>query len=228
MQATIYVTNEAYQAAQSIKDLDYYDRMNLCDEISDLAERPGYHFKNANKLKLAPLPDAANIIRPDTLEVSMPANLRGCIFEMAPNLPLGYADIVGYWSGGTVNTNTSGGVYFQCPLNEYMVDLGHNACDAPIVNDRLLSEGVVVAISGLAKILTNLTPEDFIEIRVPIDQNMLSVEGCSFNSGSQYKATNGCYELVFLKVADILASPDTDRVYIDLLRHELLDYGYWY
>ena len=228
MQATIYVTAEAYQTAQMIKDLDYNDRMNLCDEIADLAERPGYHLKNANKLKLAPLPEKANIIRLDTLEVSMPANLRGCIFEKAPNLPSDYADIVGYWSGKTVNTNTSGAVYFQCPLNEYMVDLGHNACDAPIVNDRLLSEGVVVAISGISEILTNLTPEDFIEIRVPIDLGMLGIEGCSFGTGAAYKANDGIYELVYLKVADILASPDKDQVFIDLLRHELLDYGYWY
>ena len=228
MHATIYVTNEAYQTAQTIKDLDYYDRMNLCDDMPDLANRPGYHLKNANKLMLAPLPENANIIRSDALEVSMPANLRGCIFEQAPNLPKDYAEIVGYWSGSTVNTNTSGAVYFQCPLNEYMVDLGHNACDAPIVNDRLLSEGVVVAVSGISGILTNLTPEDFIEIRVPIDLGMLGVEGCSFNSKAEYDATDGRNEFVYLKVADILASPDTDQVFIDLLRHELLDYGYWY
>jgi len=228
MQATIYVTAETHQTAQTIKDLDYNDRMNLCDEMDDLADRPGYHLKNANKLKLAPLPENANIIRPDSLQVSMPSNLRGCIFEQAPNLPEGYADIVGYWSGSTVNANTSGAVHFQCPLNEYMVDLGHNACDAPIINDRLLSEGVVVAISGFSGILTKLTPEDFIEVRVPVDLTMLGVEPDEFLSTEEYDVTSEHYQQVYLKVADILASPDRDRIYIDLLCNELIDYGYWY
>ena len=228
MQATIYVTHEAYETAQMIKDLDYYDRMDLCDDIPDLSDRPGYHFKNANKLKMAPLPESANIIRPDSLQVSMPANLRGCIFEKAPNLPDGYADIVGYWSGVTVNTNTSGAVYFQCPLNEYMVDLGHAGCEVPIINDRLLSEGVVVAVSGFSELLLKLTPEDYIEVEVPLDSSMLDIESCSFQTKADYDVTKGRFEVVYLQVADILAAPDSNRIYIDLLRHELLDYGYWY
>lgn len=232
MQATIYVTTEAYQTTQIIKDLDYYDRTNLCDELPDLANRPGYHLKNANKLKLAILPINANIIQclnhMDSPQVSMPANLRGCIFERAPDLPPGYADIVGYWSGKTVNTNTSGAVYFQCQLNAYMVDLGTDPVDEPVINDLLLSEGIVVAILGFAAMLPRLSPEDFIEIRFPLDLAMLGVEPDDFRSVEDYGMSAEYGDRVFLKVADILASPDRDRVYIDLLCNELIDYGYWY
>lgn len=227
MQATIYVSNEAYQTAQTIKDLDYYARANLCDELPGFENHPGYHLKNANKLKLALLPVDASIATVSP-EVTMPANLRGCIFEGAPDLPPGYADIVTYWSGEAVNSNTSGAVYFQCSLNEYMVDLGPDPVNAPVINDRLLSEGIVVETSGVADLLRDLSQGDFIEIKFPIDPAMLGVEPDDFVSTGKYGVTGERYERVFLKVADILASPDRDHIYIDLLCNELLDYGYWY
>lgn len=239
MQATIYVTPEAFQTAMTINDLGYSERTNLCDEIPALADQPGYHFKNADKLKLAVLPPDARVAlvvaeagvksdRSVEFGITLPANLRGCIFEMAPNLPPGYAEIVAYWSGETMNTNSSGAAYFQCSLNEYMVDLGPDPVNAPVINDRLLSEGVVVAILGLEALLSRLSPEDFIEVQVPIDPDMLGIEPDSFLSTAEYDASTARRDQVFLKVADILASPDRDRVFIDLLCHELLDYGYWY
>ncbi len=237
MQATIYVTPAAYATAQTIKDLDYFDRTSLCDEIPGFENRQGYHFKNANKLRLAPLPDNSNVAMslshghvspPDSPKVGMPAHLRGCIFEQAPNLPKDYAEIVTYWSGETVNSSTSGAVYFQCPLNEYMVDLGADPVEGPVVNDRLLSEGVVVQITGLAPTIQHLSPEDFIEIVFPVDLDMLGVEPDGFRSAGQYGAMTDLMERVYLKVQDILNSPDQDRVFIDLLCNELIDYGYWY
>lgn len=239
MQATIYVTEEAFRTAQAIRDLDNYDRSNLCDEEPDLTTRAGYHLKNANKLNLAVLPSTANVaycIGPaaatefgiESPQVSVPANLRGCIFERAPDLPPNYADIVMYWSGDTLNANTSGAVYYQCPLNSYMVDLGPDAVMAPAINDRLLSEGVVVAVNNLSEVLSTLSPGDFIKLLVPVDANMLSSEPEAFQSNAEYGLAGDRFEWVFLKVADVLASPDPDRIYIDLLCNELLDYGYWY
>lgn len=276
-QATIYVTNEAFQTSQTIKDLTNHERNNFCDEVPDLYNREGYHLKNANSLQLAPLPAAARVVLVLSLggdleapQVSVPANLRGCIFEKAPDLPEDYADIVTYWSGPAVNSNSSGAAYYQCPLNAYMVDLtgafeGHaqagtstgtekvapggigggtdgathgDADDVasggtmpflvPAVTDRLLSEGVVVAVTGLSMILLGLSPDDFIEIKVPIDEDMLGNQPEAFQSTKDYSCIAEQYERVFLKVADIQASPDRDRVFIDLLRNELLDYGYWY
>lgn len=234
-QAAIYVTSEAFQTANAIKDLDHYDRVNLCEDEPDLEMRSGYHFKNANKIKLAVLPDGASIVTladlpGSSVSVTMPSNLRGCIFEGAPDLPASYADIVGYWSGESINTNSSGAAYFQCPLNEYMVDLGPDPLE-PIVNDRLLSEGVVVAITGLSSLMHQLSPDSYIEVRFPIDPAMLGLEPDAFCSTKPYGEGPGRgeqHDQVYLKVADILASPDSDRVYIDLLFNELIDYGYWY
>jgi hypothetical protein len=235
MPATIYVTAEAYETAQAIKDLDYYERLNLSDETPDFDKRPGYHLKNANVLQLAVLPDDAMVIDPSAigrpLSMLAPANLRGCIFEGAPNLPEGYADIITYWSGASINLTTSGAAYFQCALNEYMVDLGPDPVFEPVVNDRLLSEGVVLAISNVSKLTDGLSPDAYIEIRFPVDPAMLGVEIDDFRSIKDYSIENAkgqYHDKVFLKVADILQSPDPDRIYIELLRNEMIDYGYWY
>jgi hypothetical protein len=235
MQATIYVTNEAFQTARMIKDLDYYDRLNLSDEEPDFDKRPGYHLKNANVFKLAVLPDDAMVIAPDaighTLSMSAPSNLRGCIFDGAPNLPDKYAEIIGYWSGPSINLSSSGAAYFQCPLNEYMVNLGPDPIGDPVVNDRLLSEGIVILISGISKVLQGLSADCYIRIRFPIDPAMVGNEPDDFRSIKDYsmQREQGQHsDQVFLKVSDILHSPDPDRIYIELLRNELIDYGYWY
>lgn len=247
-QAIIYVTEDALATANAIKDLSYYDRMLLGDdEATDLSQKPGYFLKNANKLRLAALPsDAVVSLRVVPEEpviyrrhVSMPTNLRGCIFEKAPHLPDGYAGIVTYWSGPPVNSNTSGAAYFQNKQNEYMVDLtALEAADgepdaiaaASAVMDNLLSEGVVVCITGLEKLLADLPVVSYIEIAVPVDGSMLGVEPDDFQSEKAYALDpSQQYERVFLLVGDILLhSPDPDRIYIDLIRTELLSYGYWY
>jgi hypothetical protein len=235
MQATIYVSAEAYQTAQAIKDLDYYDRLNLSDDTPDFDKRPGYHLKNANTLQLAVLPADAMVIDPCAigrpLSMSAPANLRGCIFDGAPNLPERYADIIAYWSGASINLSSAGAAYFQCPLNEYMVDLGPDPASQPFVNDRLLSEGIVMFISGVSKLIEGLSADSYIEVKFPVDPAMLGVEPEEFRSVKDYAIVEGNaerFDKVYLKVSDILASPDPDRIYIELLRNELLDYGYWY
>nr|WP_217346328.1 hypothetical protein [Noviherbaspirillum sp. L7-7A]MBV0880735.1 hypothetical protein [Noviherbaspirillum sp. L7-7A] len=245
MQARIYATQDALETAEAIKDLDYHSRMLLTDdEAADPSTKPGYYLKNANKLKLALLPADARVgicLSPEDpitfrRHVSMPANLRGCIFEKAPHLPPRYADIVTYWSGEPINANASGAVYFQNPLNEYMVDLAaiSDADDdlavlaaAPV--DRLLSEGIVVCISGVEDLISDLSLRHFIEVRIPVSQDMLGVEPDDFRSDKAYdlSAEQQC-ERIFISVADIICSPDRDRIYIDLIRHELFDYGFFY
>ncbi len=234
MSAIIYVTEAAFATLQRIKDLDYYDRSLLIEEEPDLAEAPGFYFKNAKKMNFAPIPSEADITAAITsdnthsIRLSFPAELRGCIFEKAPYLPEGYADIVTYWSGETFNPNTSGAVYFQAKLNEYCVDLGSDASSDPVINDQLLSEGVVVSITGLSSLVQGLPRESFIQISVPLDTSMLGIEQGNFLSSKEYDTDSDQFDTIFLKVADVLDSPNPDCVYIDLLRHELLDYGYWY
>lgn len=241
MQATIYVTKASLATALEMDDLDHYTRVSLADEEeSDPTKREGYYLKSPSKMKLAALPADAQIkvrLTPDAPEifrkhVQAPENLRGCLFEHAPNLPEGYGPSIRYWSGEAFNPNNTGAVYYQCPDNEYMVsiipeDWMVQGAD-PVVPDRLLSEGVVIAITGMRGLTSGLRPEEFIEIQVPLDEAMLGIEADFFRSSRTYCLDAAQRrERIFLKVNDILMSPDPDSVYIEL-RQEWNDYGYVY
>lgn len=238
MQATIYISREAMATAIAIKDLDYHTRVSLADDVStDLSNQPGYYLKNADKIKLAELPTAAHVALrlhiaeqlQATFEISMPTNLRGCIFEHAPNLPDGYADIITYWSGKPLNADDYRAVFFQNPQNEYLVELRALDGEECTSTDRLLSEGIVASIKGIAGMIESLGPEDFIEVEIPIDASMVGIENDGFRSSSPYSPSEaGRYQHIYLKVSDIQRSPDPNHIMIDLLRYELLDYGYWY
>jgi len=239
MPATIYLSPAAFNTAQAIKDLDCYERLELIDHDPAYVRRHGYYLKNASKLNVELLPDGAEVVPyvdiASSVKVSLPSHLRGCVFEAAPALPSSYAEIVSFWSGDPLNLNVAGAVYFQNPQNEYMVNLGPKPVLAPVLTDRLLSEGVVVAVEGLASLASGasgLSAETFIEVRVEFDRSALGPDPAAFLAGAQGEGGGGggdlAHELIYLKVADVLRSPDADRIYIDLLRHELLDYGYWY
>ncbi|MYM84637.1 hypothetical protein GTP44_22140 [Duganella sp. FT50W] len=238
MQATIYVTKEAMATAIAIKDLDYYTRVSLSDnESTDVSTQPGYYLKSAGTIKLDVLPTTAHVAahisscgQSPSGEISMPANLRGCIFERAPDLPDRYAEIIAYWSGQPLSASDYRAVYFQNPQNEYLVELRGNDDNGAYVSiDKLLSEGIVVSITGMASITDGLSPEDFIEFEIPIDVSMVGIESDGFLSPAPYKTKGiGQREVIYLKVSDITRSPNPDHILIDLLRYELLDYGYWY
>lgn len=245
MTVTIYVTKEAMATVLKIKDLDYYDRCCLADiEATDLTSKEGYYLKTTHKLSLAPLPESALLVASlrtsdaDYLErVSIPASLRGCIFEKAPNLPPRYKEIIEYWSGEPLNTNGGGAVYYQNPMNAYLVDLtpleAANAAGNYGGNvagmDALLSEGVVVHIAGLGQSLCSAPDEGFVEIEIPLDDAMLALDNPEFLTGRPYAQSPGqrC-ERIFLKVSDIRRSPDPDQIFVDGLRYEELDYGFYY
>jgi hypothetical protein len=245
MTATIYVSKEALATANQIKDLDYYDRLTLVDDQPDVRARPGYYLKNANSLPVAELPSDVKIavrITPDnpvqfSRHVTFPSELRGCVFAKAPHLPKpNYAEIISYWSGKTVNAKDGGAVYFQNPLNECLVVIsgtdGSAASSDPTEHremDDLLSEGVVVAIVDLGALVASQPLGHFIEIALPVDEALLSNEPGSSDVSRPYDA--GALkqkEHIYLRVLDVLRSPDPDYIAIDVLRGELLDYGYWY
>jgi len=245
MTATIYTTKEAMATVLAIKDLDYYDRCCLADnEETNLTTRAGYYLKTNHERHPAPLPEnavlVASIRATDTdnsERVKVPANLRGCIFEKAPHLPLCYKEIIKYWSGEPLNTNTGGAVYYQNPLNAYTIDLSpldsaheENKFSGDIARvDALLSEGVVVHIVGLGKTLGNAPTEGFVEIEIPLDDALLALDNPDFLTGRPYdRSTSQRSERIFLRVSDIRQSPDPDQIFMDALRYEELDYGFYY
>lgn len=245
MTATIYTTHEAMETVFVIKDLDYYDRCCLADsEETDLTRKPGYYLKTTHERCPVPLPEHAVLIASirasdaDYSEwVSFPENLRGCVFEKAPSLPPRYKEIIEYWSGEPLNTNAGGAAYYQNPLNSYTVDLspldaaheaGNYSGNVTTI-DALLSEGIVVRIVGLGKMLANAPDDAYVEIEIPLDESLLVLDNPEFLTGKPYNRTRDQRsERIFLKVWDIRRSPDPDQVFVDALRSEELDYGFYY
>lgn len=249
MQATLYVTEDILSVANALKDLDYAERMQLEDDSSSgLPISAGYHLKNANKLRLDVLPSDAVVVRritPDLPEVyrrhfSAPTNLRGVIYEHAPHIHRQYRDIVSFWSGEPINAGSASPVFHQNKLNEYMVDLSalNEANDAgddeAIVTavgaiDKLVSEGVVICVSDVEELISDLSLHYFIEIAVPVNHDMLSIESDDFQSEKYYESgPDQQYLHVWLKVADIIRSPDRNCIFIDLIQHSMISYGYFY
>lgn len=246
MTATIYVTNEAWETSQAIKDLDYYDRCTLSDDpASDWTRKAGYYLKNANAISMAPLPSTAHIalkiLRSDAAvharHISVPAHLRGCIFAKAPNIPARYAETIKYWTGETVNSNAGNAAYYQNQANEYNVDLSALAADIDLFSqwqstdkiDALVSEGIVVVIDGLDLLIGGAEDGDFVEIEVPLDDELLGIDNGQFMTEKPYDMHRGeRTERIFLRVSDIRNSPDPAHVYLDVLRYEEMDYGFYY
>jgi len=127
-------------------------------------------------------------------------------------------------------------VYYQCPAQRYEVSLAALEAspeligrrdDTPLI-DALLSEGVVVSIAGLGALLVDAADDDFVSVALPIDDDLLGLDNGGFLAEKPYDVTSARVERIFLQVGDIRRSPDPQRIYIDILRYEELDYGFYY
>ncbi|MFS0756505.1 hypothetical protein ABC383_17655 [Noviherbaspirillum sp. 1P10PC] len=244
MQATIFIPPEAMKTVEAIRSLDYYDRLSLNDDAAtDLAAAPGY-FLNTDALHIAELPAFARIavsLSPAQSEaywqtVTAPAELRGVVYAGAPHLPPHYGDIIRYWSPITVSDFHQNAVYYQNVHNAYLVQLtvagGSNAADPyaeRMPADDLLTDGIVFSIKGLAARLKGCDPQHFVEVSIPIDPVILGIEHDGLRSTEEYSFdTMGQWERIYLRVADIMSSPNPNHVAISALRSEFQDYGYVY
>lgn len=240
MPATIYVTPQSFATMALIAPLDYYDRVTLSDDpATDPSGREGYFLKNLSHLAVSVLPDDAHIavhLNAGAPEVSFPTELRGCIFEHAPHLPLNYQRIAAYWSGAPINVDDDCAIYYQCPAQRYEVPMANPEGNPGLIAlqnntrpiDALISEGVVVSIVGLGALLADAADDEFVSVVLPIDDDLLGLDNGGFLAESVYKVTSRRTERIFLRVADIRRSPDPQSIYIDILRYEELDYGFYY
>lgn len=240
MSATIYVTPASLATMLLIAPLDYYDRCTLSnDPATDPTRREGYYLKDLSFLSVSVLPDAAHIalqLNAGAAEVSFPTGLRGCIFERAPHLPPDYQRIIAYWSGPPINAKENYAIYYQSPAQRYEVPLAQPEANSGLIGswesgqpiDAIVSEGVVVSIVSLDVLLSDAADDDFVSVTLPIDDDLLGLDNGGFLAESVYNVTSGRVERIFLRVADIRRSPDPQRIYIDILRYEELDYGFYY
>src|SRR5476649_2960455 len=244
MQATVYISTEAMATVSAIINLDYYDRVSLGDDdpAADLTTSPGYYL-NTNALQLAVLPADANIAMhitpadPTTFHhhVSIPANLRGPIFSGAPNLPRDYAKIINCWSPLVPANFHRGSVFYQNVLNSYCVRLNDESSDALAgdgtndATDTLLSDGVVVVLTGLAAAVAELAPHQYIALTIPLNTDMLGIEMEGYQATREYLGgSTQQSETLYLKISDVLTSPNPEKIVISAIRVELSDYGYTY
>jgi hypothetical protein len=244
MQATVFVRPETIQTLEVIQPLDYYERVSLSDETGqDLTSAPGY-FLNTAALRIAELPADAHIALTLTPEqgdayhraVSAPGELRGVVYAGAAYLPSDYASIIKYWSPLTVSAFHRNAVYYQNVHQAYLVQLAVIDGDEPaapyvepIPADELLTDGVVFCLRGLGVQLENCDPHHFVEVNLPIDPVILGIEHDGLRGSSEYRFdADGPWDQIYLRVADIMASPNPNLVAISALRSELGDYGFVY
>lgn len=242
--ATIYVTPQAMATVEALEGLDHYQRAAMAESPeTDLSHKEGYYL-NVNSLCLKALPEGAEVafrLTPQDADfyrrhVTFPPELRGVVFSGAPNLPDNYAEIITYWSALDVTDLHQGAQYAQNTQNEYFVNF--NVIDGaglPIPEadfasqDVLLTNGLVLCIRAMARLVAGFRPDQFVEVGIPVNPTMLGAEPEGFDSGDEYDIDpNQQCERIFLKVQDILDSPDPDAVFIAAIHTELWDYGFCY
>ena len=212
---------------QDLEGLDYYARADLMDKPeTDLSQREGYYL-NANSMHLAALPAVADValrLTPADPHITFPPELRGVIFSGAPHLPENYAAILAYWSPLQVSALHEGAQYCQNLRNEYMVTFSPDPTPG-LQQDVLLSDGLVVCVTGVRELVGRLPSEQFIEVQIPVSAQMLGPELDGFDSA---EVDGLSCERIYLRVRDILDSPDPDFIAIAAIHTDLWDYGYYY
>jgi hypothetical protein len=234
--ANIYLSKEAAEGLDNLST-DFYDRTReskLFEADAPDPKFPDWYFFNWQNLKYEALPDNAKIVKPShNLVVEIPDDLRGCIFEGAPNLPPMYAENINYWGRNRVKEvgEDTGMIYYQATGHSYMIPINwdldeEDLAKEPAMNTKLISESIVVKIVGLGYECGSVAEDYYVQIDVPVAKGALE-EGAIFDG---YELVEGITEFmtIYLKVEDVLHSPTPNEIYIDLLRYELLDYGYYY
>lgn len=215
MKAKIYLNRDSIETWGYVRANDYYGRRGAN------TDKPGYWINS--ELLIAELPPAA-VINEIPYMVSMPLDLRGPIYKNAPNLPNRFIESIDYW--GKYPKQDISGRFYQPAKHAYMLnpELIEKYEYGTIFEDDksfdpMISEGLVIHISFDPRELVELRDNEFVEIEVPIDSTQLK-EGNIFDI--MYPDTS---EKIYLNVGDMKKAPE---FYIDLIRYELIDYGYYY
>ncbi len=222
MQATIYITATAMATVTALDGLDEGARDLLAwRPETDIPRREGYQL-NAESMQLAVLPDGADValvLSPAdearyARHVTYPPELRGVVFSGASGLPKDYERTLAFWSPLLMTADHDGAQHCQNLLNEYEVS----------ETDVLLSNGVVVCIARVLALIEGFRPDQFIEVRVPVMADMLGMDRGLFDSDAPYSMSPELpFERIFLRVQDILDSPDPDFIAVTVLHSENWD-----
>ncbi len=199
MQASIFISAGQALTVAALSGLDEGARDLLSwRPESDIRAAPGYYLA-AECMRLAAMTEGADValvLSPDDTakyarHVSYPAELRGVVFSGAPRLPKDYARTLAYWSPLQVTGAHAGAKHVQCRLNEYEVSEG----------DFLLSNGVVLILVNVLELIEGLQPWQFLEVRVPVMADMVSMDRGLFDSDAAWSVSPELpMERIFLRV----------------------------
>jgi hypothetical protein len=228
--ATIYVTAKAMAMVEALVGLDECDRDYLNSKPETrLNQQEGYYLcvEFARLAVLSLKAEVVCLLSPSGMDtycrhVSFPPELRGVVFGGASRLPKNYAAILGYWSPLKVTDQHNGAQHCQSLLNEYAVPEidGHP-------QDALLSNAVVVCIQNVRAMIAGMALHHYIEIHIPVDTEMLGMDREKFDSDAGYDiSTSLPCERIYLRVQDILESPNPDFIAIAVLHTENHDADY--
>ena len=233
----IYIDHDSYETVQWVRNHAYYDR----EDADNLA--PGY-FLNANT-KFLVLPEDCEIIELSdaTLSITMPPELTGTIFSNSPHLPVTLQDSLEFWTPPTdeyLKKHDPISIYYQSPLTEYHIELDSKG--EPLNNDTLISDGFVLKIGGLYRMLYDIPSLNaFIKIRVNIvsllneatqcdvmHSEVPSIIGAVTTSDIYVDLYFSVSELVEYKRRQMAKGVFEDLLYLNCIRTEMFDYGYFY
>jgi hypothetical protein len=87
-----------------------------------------------------------------------------------------------------------------------------------------LSNAVVVCMQNVLALIAGMDPRQYIEIHIPVDTDMLGMHREKFDSGAAYViSTSPTCERIYLKVQDVLDSPNPDFIAFAVLHTENFD-----
>lgn len=76
--------------------------------------------------------------------------------------------------------------------------------------------------------LGNAPSDGLLEIEIPLDESLLVLDNSKFLTGKLYdRSTSRRLEHILLQISDIRQSRDPDEIFVDALRYEGLDYGFF-
>jgi hypothetical protein len=229
----VFLDQEQHDLITQIRSKDFYERIQSVGGDIALNEKKGYYF-NYDNIEYGIIPKESLVIEPLYAAIKFPSNLRFGIFEKAPNLPYKYKENMEYWGGKVDYPKDFGIAYYQNSKNEYMVSFVEAEDDpSPITTvDKLLSSAIVVNITGLRdSIVQGIDLDSFFKIDIPVDDNQIGEDadlGDLIQGDSEINLNAPKLITLYLKVEDIINSPTPNSIYIDVVRYELIDYGYYY
>jgi len=254
----IYLREEEYSFVKVLERFSHLERIQFLKDKKPILtkEELGSYMLNYNRLRIEKLPCLNNIpVFIKNNDVFIKDALSGVIFSNNYKIDKNFKSQMMYWNKceSLDKLNDERIVYYQNPTFRYHIDIPSNNTDdgyfekSNTSQDVLLSEGIPVNLFGLAEKLMKTPIQEyndaFVNVKLTLDGDLFLHNSLNekFDRLKDFNPTtkNLCKILCgskrnsvilnfYLKISDILKCPNPNDIWIDLLRYEMIDYGYFY